>query len=211
MDNGRCRMHGGATPKGIANPNFKNGRYSKYLPTSLTDRYKEAVSDPELLSLREEIGLVGTFTGELLSQLSDGANWGAMGAALDDVRDTWAALNDASRRGDAAAFTENLAALGSRINAARRLCTEGEAGADVFRQVGEQIDRRERLVRSESRRLEQMHHMIAVEDAMSLFVSLTQAVREAVDDRHVLTVISDEFARLAGRIGGGPSEILGEG
>jgi hypothetical protein len=27
MPNGRCRMHGGATPGGVASPHFKQGRY----------------------------------------------------------------------------------------------------------------------------------------------------------------------------------------
>ena len=36
MENGRCKLHGGATPRGIASANFKDGRYSKHLPGRLT-------------------------------------------------------------------------------------------------------------------------------------------------------------------------------
>jgi hypothetical protein len=30
MVNGRCRMHGGASPRGAAHPRWKHGKYSKY-------------------------------------------------------------------------------------------------------------------------------------------------------------------------------------
>ena len=32
MPNGRCRIHGGLSLGGIAHPNFKHGRRSKYFP-----------------------------------------------------------------------------------------------------------------------------------------------------------------------------------
>ena len=49
--NGRCNLHGGKSLMGIAHPNFKEGRYSKYHPYILSGfaRYnrdaKEAVSE----------------------------------------------------------------------------------------------------------------------------------------------------------------------
>lgn len=58
MLNGRCRMHGGSTPSGIALPQTKTGRYSKYLPDNIRDRYHQALGDNELISLRDEIALV---------------------------------------------------------------------------------------------------------------------------------------------------------
>ena len=68
-----CRTHGGRTPVGLAALNFKTGRYSKYLPTALVGRYVAARTDPELLSLRDEIGLVDTRITEVLTSISDSA------------------------------------------------------------------------------------------------------------------------------------------
>ena len=68
-----CRLHGGKTPVGLAAPGFKTGRYSQYLPTALVDRYVTARTDPELLSLRDEIGLVDTRITEVLTSTSDSA------------------------------------------------------------------------------------------------------------------------------------------
>lgn len=67
MANGRCRLHGGATPAGIASANFRHGRYSKDLPARLAARFTEAQADPELLSLRAEIALIDARTNELLA------------------------------------------------------------------------------------------------------------------------------------------------
>jgi hypothetical protein len=58
MTNGRCRIHGGATPGGMALPQYKHGRYSKYLPTGLAEKYNNALVDTELVTLRDEIALV---------------------------------------------------------------------------------------------------------------------------------------------------------
>ena len=47
----RCRLHGGATPKGIDSPHFKHGMYSKYAGESL----KQVLSDLENFSSDELI------------------------------------------------------------------------------------------------------------------------------------------------------------
>ena len=65
----RCRMHGGKTPRGVALPQTRHGRYSKDLPTRLLARYEEAVTDPELLNLSSEIALVDSMTRDVLESL----------------------------------------------------------------------------------------------------------------------------------------------
>ncbi len=86
-----CKIHGGDTPVGLAAPNFKTGRYSKYLPAGLTERYVAARIDPELLSLRDEIGLVDTRITEVLTSTSDSATplaavWGTLEPLIEQRR-----------------------------------------------------------------------------------------------------------------------------
>jgi hypothetical protein len=55
MENGRCRLHGGASLKGVASGTFVSGRYSKYLGRHRR-AYEELIKDEEkLLDLREHI------------------------------------------------------------------------------------------------------------------------------------------------------------
>lgn len=66
-----CKFHGGASLQGIASPQFKTGRYSKYLPTKLAESYHIAIEDPELLSLRHEIGMVDAYVSDQLERFGD--------------------------------------------------------------------------------------------------------------------------------------------
>jgi hypothetical protein len=46
MPNGRCRLHGGKTPAGIASPHWRHGRRSKYekhLPKEMRNGYLAAL------------------------------------------------------------------------------------------------------------------------------------------------------------------------
>jgi hypothetical protein len=72
MKNGRCRMHGGATPRGTDLPQFKSGRYSKSLPDKLAGRYEEALSDEERHDLRDEIALAEAKIADLLLGMKRG-------------------------------------------------------------------------------------------------------------------------------------------
>ena len=66
-----CLAHGGKTPRGVASPHFKDGRYSRSLPGHLLATYEEALRDPRLLSLRDEVALTDAMISELLSQIDD--------------------------------------------------------------------------------------------------------------------------------------------
>jgi hypothetical protein len=89
MWNGRCRMHGGRSLAGSASGAFKTGRYSKYMPKRLLERYEEAMGDPNLLALTDEIALVDARAQELLEQLNVGATperWGDLLALFEQRR-----------------------------------------------------------------------------------------------------------------------------
>lgn len=64
-----CRAHGGATPRGMASPHWKHGRYSSALPEGLAARYEAALADSRLLSLRDDIALVNLEITEALASV----------------------------------------------------------------------------------------------------------------------------------------------
>lgn len=55
---GRCRLHGGASLVGSALPQWKHGRWSKYLPEALAVKFREGLDDPELMKLRQDTALI---------------------------------------------------------------------------------------------------------------------------------------------------------
>src|SRR5688500_2429048 len=115
MRNGRCRLHGVISLAVIASPSFKTGRYSKVMPISLREGYERGRSDPELLSLVDEIALVQGRLRQLIGRLE--ADNGPIVRHADLVR-TWAALTTAQRRRDPVAVAAAIDAHGAAIEAA---------------------------------------------------------------------------------------------
>lgn len=65
----RCRLHGGLTPRGIASPHFKTGRYSNYLPDRLVSDYERLAGEAGSLDFREELAVVEARLSELMCEL----------------------------------------------------------------------------------------------------------------------------------------------
>jgi hypothetical protein len=174
-----CRYHGGLTPRGIASPHFKHGRYSKYLPARLSQRYLEAAGDPELLALRDDIALVDARTSELLATLDSGES----GRLWRDLLALRREFVEATRAGDEARGRIILADL---MNAIQR----GAADFERWGEVVDLLERRRRLVDSEQKRLVAMQQMVTAEQAMGLVAALAASVRG-----HVLERCEPELAR----------------
>src|SRR4051812_28166064 len=73
MKNGRCRMHGGSTPTGLASPHTRSGRWSKMMPKRLRSRFELASNDAELLSLRTEVAALDAKMVGCFEELRDNA------------------------------------------------------------------------------------------------------------------------------------------
>lgn len=69
--NGRCKVHGGPTPKGTASPQFRSGFYASTLPRGIAAHFAHHDNDPQLLKLRQDIALVTSTLTTFLSRLRD--------------------------------------------------------------------------------------------------------------------------------------------
>lgn len=70
--NGRCRVHGGATPSGPASPHFRHGRHSVVTKefSAFNAHYQRALADPDLLALDSEIAMIDARIGDLMERTS---------------------------------------------------------------------------------------------------------------------------------------------
>lgn len=85
----RCRLHGGATPRGLASPHYRGRGYSKDLPTRLADHYLDTLDDPDRLSSVHELALLDARIWQLVKRLhtgETGSQWAAMKRAHDDFK-----------------------------------------------------------------------------------------------------------------------------
>lgn len=180
-----CYNHGGATPVGAASPQFKDGRYSKYLPERLRERYQEAQRDPEILVLRDEVALADARLADLLTRVDAGES-GSLWKELKGLVDL---LGTGVEMADLDVARAALAGLAAVVR-------KGATDALAWQEIQSVVMLREHLVRSERQRLVQMQQMLSVEQAMTLIAALTESVRRHVSDAGALRAISADFVRL---------------
>jgi hypothetical protein len=196
-------MHGGATPGGLASARFRHGRYSRYIPRSLAAEWERAAADPELTSLRSELGLLTIRVGELLSELEGSPPWAELLSTWHRVR----AAPDGEARQSAMAEMEVL-------------FTSGQAAAErheaVWAQIRALVQERARLAQAESRREVEAGLMMSKQQALTLAHRLFLEVRAVVLDpavfgagpQAVLSALQRRLSAVMGRPEAEGAEVL---
>lgn len=191
MAGGRCRMHGGKTgPTGQAHPNYKHGRYVGSLPARLAAQFEEAMEDPELMSLKKEVGLIDTKVADLLMSASEG---GAHTIFKELVKQ-WRSFKGAEMDGD----VEKMTDAGRNIDYALE---EGANEALVWEQINKLMEMRRKMVLAEGKRLQMMDQFITVTEANLLLGTMVAIVVREVSDRGQIANILAEFQKLTGERG----------
>lgn len=203
MPNGRCHKHGGATPTGIGLPQFKTGRYSKYLPARLAGRYEQAASDPELLALRDDIALLDTRIAQTVAALDTGESkeaWSSLFALWQQIDQDMSHLLDEGETPET--MERTIAALGETI---RRGLSEGY----VWQEIRGLLKERAALVAGEQKRLVDMQQYVTATQAMGFVAAVMASVRKHVGDRSTLAAISADLTGLSLRPGGDATQSTG--
>ena len=206
----RCKLHGGAShPGGPSHHLFKDGRYSKFLPAGIAERYEASLRDPDLLSARSDIALLDARLKILCEQFLTGECF----EVWQSLSEAWGELQSANRRlrenagdgGDpnaAAKAREQSAAALNRIGEAIR---SGSKEQEVWGEVVQAIKDRAAVSSIEHRRMVDLQQLLTIEQAMVLFnalVATNQAVigrlaeQYSFDARKPLAEIGNGFARL---------------
>lgn len=210
-----CYYHGGRTPIGRDSVHAtRGGRYSKALPARLLDRYQDAIADPNLLILREDIALLDTRLAELTSKLDSGDAPARLTHALNLLRAHDHAMarmhrttaqnsvpeesDQGARHGTAhnAEATE-LAALRTLRDELTRALTGAQDDTPTWLAIQSALQERRQLVESERKRLVELSQMISAEQLLVLLDRTVDIVRRHVPDRASMLAISNEMAALA--------------
>lgn len=195
-------MHGGATPNGVALPQFVAGRQSKNLPSRLAVRYQESLADSDLLALRSEMALTDARLDDLLGRVDTGE----AGETWKSLRLTFAAgakalLTWNEKRGtvDGEKAKDDFFLAWETVGI---LIAEGAQDYQAWDEVHKMVEQRRRLAETETKRLEKMGQMITADRAMNLIGAMLGLVRENVTDRNVLSKIAAGLDRLAAEADG---------
>jgi len=188
-----CTTHGAKSLKGAASPTFEHGRYSKYVPKALAGRIEEALTDPELLNLSDDIAVANARVTMLLEELH-----GAGGIeSWDRLGDLYALLVSAMRTGDVATITENLNSMGEIIQDAR-------ADHRTWGRIQGAQDHKIRIVNSEHKRRIDMEMLLGRDELImiidrlyDIFIySLQRHITDGSIYRSILSDASQEIRRL---------------
>jgi hypothetical protein len=184
--NGRCKVHGGAIRRGLANPKTTSGRYSLDLPTRVAARYESALSDPNLLSVRDDIALLQAAIADVMAEIKVAESRPDFDAILETVETmatNWQSWD----------WTRMNAELGKL----KGLIENKQSQRGAMREIRELIKEKANLVSQENRMLLDREQMISVEQFLMAMRAMGSAVRRLVDDPKVLRSIDVEFRRLA--------------
>ena len=193
--NGRCRYHGGLTPKGVMSPHYKHGRYSKYMPKGMLEEYERGLHDPELLVLVDQVALIDSRVTGLLQRLSTRES----GRAWKELQRLWKDFDLAMRKGDA----EDIQYLRVEID---RIIRQGVGEVAQWEELGVQVDRLSRLKKSERDRRVAAKQVVKADAVLLAMITLietvTGSVRKYTDvqtARNILAEISQAYELIAGQ------------
>jgi len=183
---GRCRLHGGKSCRGFANPNTRTGRYSRDLPTRVAARYESALADPQLLSVRDDIALLQGAIADIMAEMKEAES----APDLDQILGSVERITAEWRSWEWTRMSAELDALKAAIVGKRSQRT-------ALREIRELIREKASLVQQQHRMMADREQLITVEQYLLGMRALGSAVRRLVDDPVKLRAIDGEFRRLA--------------
>lgn len=155
----KCRMHNGKALRGVLAPNFKTGKYSRYLPTAFASRVEDFKTDPELTELRENLALQNVRLTEIYREFDETEpphQW----ALLQRKYASWQEAEKSTK-------SEIRAASGEKRLEFERYLREGldrkTRDEIIWRKIEDATERRRRLIETESKRIKDANDFISAE------------------------------------------------
>lgn len=178
-------MHGGKSLKGLASPNYKTGRWSKYAPSRLLAKYDEARSDSELLSMREEIALLDARLSDLLQRVDTGE----AGSLWKQAKAIFLEFTAWREQGNTDEMAKSLEKL-------KDVITQGNADYAAWGEIESILQQRRLMSESEQKRLIAMQSMVSAERATIFVFKILDILKRNIQDRKILSNINAELSLL---------------
>ncbi len=170
MANGRCKTHGGkSVPAGPAHHSYVHGHRSKVrdaLPKKLQEGFDASVNDPDLLSVRTEMGVLDARTIELYGRLSTDL------ALIEPLLDDLDTLLDAE--------AEHLPKMCEKVAEIRRALALPAKDRAIWSDIIETMGARRKLTDTERRLLEMKQAVVDVGELRTIVAFLLHSVKEHV-------------------------------
>ena len=194
----RCRMHGGLTPRGPASPQFKTGRFSKYLGGALGDAYENSVSNPELLDLKDGIAVLDAIARRAAARVAerDTPRFRERAIELHEKMDEVLEGSDP----DIEALRKHAADLGRLLNA-------GDHEDRAMRFLSDSIEKFSKRAEEATKLALAKHAAIPAADLVILFARLAEAVTRTAPRDVAAKVLREMDGLIAPLSGSGPTTV----
>jgi hypothetical protein len=172
---GRCRFHGGKSAKaGPTHHTWKHGRrsqFTKHLPEHLRAAFDASASDPDLLSVRNEIALADSRLHDLLDKLTSGES----AARMLSLRGLVKAMGNELRKAD-----PNPAALAMAVERMGAVLDAAFGDDSVWAQIQAIMGTRMQLTETERRVADSKKANVDADSLRLLLQMILSSVRQHV-------------------------------
>jgi len=154
-------------------------RYQKFIPERLAEKYLEAVNDPEIIALNDDIALVETRIKQLIERIDTDEPppvWADARAAFNEFM-MYKRIKDTEKAGEVLNLLEDIF---------NREASDRESWDEIF----SRLEQRMKLASEERKRRMDMRNLMDAEQVMDVASRLLAAVNEAAE-----VVIEDESVR----------------
>jgi hypothetical protein len=172
--NGRCDLHGGKTPYGLAHPRWSASKFAGALDPVRAEQLMRFLEDPNYLSLQEEIAMTDVEQLDLYLELN-----AIDPSAMRKMIDLHDAMNDAADFAEATGDNTALVALARDVAAYGRAVTKRNALRGELRETRKH---RKELVEVEMTRIWKGRTQVPIDRVFALITSIALVIRSAVMD-----------------------------
>ena len=174
-----CRMHAGKALRGVANPNFIHGGFSKSIPARYLEAAEESLRSEGLRSNSKQIALMDARTDELFSQLSSGGHGEQLKVALKSARTLRSRVKEKAQ----------IKILDGMIATLQ----DGIAEDAVWDDLVDLWEQRRRTVDTDSRIAFRASVALSEEQALTLAAVVVQAAKDLIVDPVKLQEFADRI------------------
>jgi len=161
--------------------------------------YQECVTDPELLSARQDVALLQTRIVEVLQNLERGETgtlWGEQNDRTAVLIDTVETLYACIGRGDREGLRLTLGKLRTGVQELESLTRRGAAHAKSWEELQSLIEDKTRVQAREWKRLVDMQAVLSANEVLSLVLAVAHSVKRHCADVQVQQRIVEDVRAL---------------
>jgi len=186
-----CKLHGGASLKGVASPRYRGKGYSKYLDGEMLTDYLEFAEDPDRVSVVMELDLMRSLLAsrvEMLSQINSMELW-------EQAKDLYDTAMKAQKRKDLQAFAQGITDLGEILEQGVGLSERFQGIQDTSEAVRKLVDTERRIMADKGEMMTRAAVLLRIDALIGLVIGELEGLP---DGKNIISKITGLYGEMVG-------------